>query len=218
MASTEYTSTFSGIKYLGSVEIIRSLYNIHSSLRTDVIGFAINKILQRYSRSNLWQNNCETEIAKLQAYVGRSPMSPWHQHYCDIHLTPERIIVNSKDVNSEDGRCVSRIFDHPLGNISVAAKDICIPNLWCYVSKTSSFGQCSDRHLFLFECIDELQSSKLHDVNIRRFNNQPIPSSRPLRVELPPLHPHSTSAISTPPALPSRRTKPTTDDRYLKFV
>jgi len=214
MASTEYTSTFSGIKYLGSVEIIRSLYNIHSSLRTDVIGFAINKILKRYSRSNLWQNNCETEITKLQAYVGRSPMSPWHEHYCDLHLTPDRIIVNSKD-----GRSVSRIFDHPLGNISVAAKDITIPSLWCYVSKSSSFGQSSDRHLFLFECIDELQSSKLHDVNIKRFNNQPIPPLRPLRVELPPLPPHSTSVISsTPPALPSRRTKPTTDDRYLKFV
>ncbi|CBY16422.1 unnamed protein product [Oikopleura dioica] len=213
MASTEYTSTFSGIKYLGSVEIIRSLYNIHSSLRTDVIGFAINKILQRYNRSNLWQNNCDTELTKLQAYVGRSPMSPWHQHYCDIHLTPDRIIVNSKD-----GRCVSRIFDHSLGNISVAAKDICITNLWCYVSKFSTDGQSSDRHLFLFECIDDLQASKLHDVNIRRFNNQPIPSSRPLRVELPPIRPHSTSLISTPPALPSRRTKPTTDERYLKFV
>ena len=92
---------------------------------------------------------------------------------------------------------MSRIFDHSLGNISVAAKDICITNLWCYVSKFSTYGQSSDRHLFLFECIDDLQASKLHDVNIRRFNNQPIPSSRPLRVELPPIRPHSTSLMNT---------------------
>ncbi|CAG5098841.1 Oidioi.mRNA.OKI2018_I69.XSR.g16026.t1.cds [Oikopleura dioica] len=214
MASSGHTSTFRGIKYLGSVEIIRSLYNIPKPLRTDIIGFAINRILQRYSRSNFWLSHSETETSVIHPYVGRSPMSKWHQHICDLHLSSDRIIVNAND-----GRDITRVFDHPLANVSVAAKDICIPNLWCYVSRSSStFGSLPERRLFLFECIDILQASKLHDLNLQRFSSQQsAPSSKTLCVQLPP-RPHPTSTTSSPPPLPPRKSKPTTDERYLKFV
>lgn len=89
------TTTFSRLKYLGFVEILESLMSVPSPLRTDICSYAVNKILQRYNRSNFWQNHTDTQISQIEHFVGRSPISPWLQQICDVHVSLILIYCNA---------------------------------------------------------------------------------------------------------------------------
>ena len=80
----QLSGTFSGLTYLGSVEIKRSLTLLDSNGRNKVIGAGIKKILTRYGRTNYHHHQDE----RLEhAFVGLSPMSNYNNRGCVVKVS-----------------------------------------------------------------------------------------------------------------------------------
>jgi len=152
---------------LGSVEVLQSLVHVPSSTKSRIITAAIEKILQRYGRTNHFTHSSEFNP---EHFIGRSPMSPLNDSFCSIELLKDRVVVWIV----ENG-ISSRVFEHHLSCISVATTDLAIPNLYCYVINLDALKRAKvpkqDRRLFLFECTDLLQTRKLIDETRKRFKN-----------------------------------------------
>ena len=92
------TMSHRNIKYLGSTEINESLVYLHRKERAIVIEHGIDKILNRYGRSNRSKcnnynistnstgNNINPDRDRLHAMVGRSPMSTLNDTVCNIKV------------------------------------------------------------------------------------------------------------------------------------
>jgi len=78
-------ASFKSLKYLGSVEIKKSLILLSSADRSTVVSYAIKKILQRYGRTNFF-NLPSSSTVDYDQFIGRSPMSNWNDTHCTIEV------------------------------------------------------------------------------------------------------------------------------------
>lgn len=174
--------TFKSLKYLGSVEIKKSIHHlVSSSDRSSIVSYAIKKILQRYGRTNFF-NKPVTSDVDFDEFIGRSPMSNWNDTHCTIEITEDSILVSVEENNLS-----AMLFHHSINCISVATIDLFLPNLYCYVANQDAHqrqkvkSEQQDRRLYLFECTDLLQTRKLIDETKKRFRQAPKQS--PIRTQ-----------------------------------
>ena len=78
-------TSFKRLKYLGSVEVKKSLVLLSSTDRNTVVSLGIKKILQRYGRTNFFKKPPDAKVI-VEDYVGRSPMSNWNDTHCTIEV------------------------------------------------------------------------------------------------------------------------------------
>lgn len=192
----EENHVHSGIKYLGCVEIKQSLVSLPRKDRANIIDHAINKILQRYGRTNLSIVN----DSRLKSIIGRSPMSTLNDTVCRI-----KIISNAIKIEAEISGLSTIIFSHSLDCISIATIDHKIPTLFCYVAnpRVGDSNMVSDRRLFLFECSDLIQAKKVIQQTHLKFKQ--ASDSKMVTVKSKTLtgH-HKTNSSSIPPTIPQR--------------
>ena len=70
-------------KFLGSVEIKRSLTQLTSNSRSIVLGAAVKKVLARYGRTNYHHSG---DVQLETEFVGFSPVSPFNNCHCVIQV------------------------------------------------------------------------------------------------------------------------------------
>jgi len=174
---TNHKGAFKNVRFLGSVEIKKSLVPLSSDQRSEVLQLGVKKILERFGRTNYFHTS-DTEIIEI---VGRSPMSNFNDSIVNIEITGDSILVE-RDENA----VICRLFEHSIQSISIATRDRNVGTLYCYVisqSNTATRG-APDRRLFLYECSDLLQSKKIIEETQSKFRSSRDPP-QPRTVQLP---------------------------------
>lgn len=174
---TNHKGAFKNVRFLGSVEIKKSLVPLSSNQRSEVLGLGVKKILERFGRTNYFHTS-DPEIVEM---VGRSPMSSFNDSIVNIELTDESILVERNE-----NAVISRLFEHFIQSISIATVDRNVATLYCYVTSQSNTATrgAPDRRLFLYECPDILQTKKIIEETQSKFRSSRDPP-QPRTVQLP---------------------------------
>ena len=85
---TNHKGAFKNVRFLGSVEIKKSLVPLSSDQRSEVLQLGVKKILERFGRTNYFHTS-DTEILDI---VGRSPMSNFNDSIVNIEVSTINII------------------------------------------------------------------------------------------------------------------------------
>ena len=88
---TNHKGAFKNVRFLGSVEIKKSLSSsssLSSNQRSEVIQLGVKKILERFGRTNYFHTS-DNEIIEI---VGRSPMSNFNDSIVNIEVSTINIM------------------------------------------------------------------------------------------------------------------------------
>jgi hypothetical protein len=135
------------VSLIGRVEICKTLRDVKSQQRRDIIGTAIERLLRRENKTNYHRNHHSSSTSLINAFIGFAPMSPSNGAKCTIRLDTSSLTIGTE-------------FTHEYCHISLTGLDRHIPSLFYYVVRIFNLSYCQ-RMLFLFECHNEEASRNL---------------------------------------------------------
>ena len=140
------------VSLVGRIEICKTLRDVKSQQRRDIIGTAIERLLLRENKTNYHRNHHSSSASLINAFIGFAPMSPSNGAKCTIQVGKTNLTIGTE-------------FTHEYCHISLTGLDRQIPRLFYYVVRIFNLSYCQ-RMLFLFECQNE-ETSKSLLTNVR---------------------------------------------------